>query len=168
MSRRTTVDAAGERGHRAAQASRYVNPPALAAPQGFSHGVRFEPGAGALLFVAGQIGWTLDGRMVAADFVAQFDQALANVLAVVEAAGGDARAVGQMTIFVVDRTEYVAARRALGAVYRARMGRHYPAMSLVEVKGLLEAEARVEIEAIAVVPSGAARSPDADAFDLPL
>lgn len=165
MSRPPAVGAAATRHHAAA---RYVNPPGLAAPHGFTHGVRFEPGTGALLFVAGQIGWTPDGRMVGPDFVAQFDQALANVLEVVGAAGGDATSIGQMTIFVVDRAEYVAARRGLGAVYRARMGRHYPAMSLVEVKGLLEPEARVEIEAIAVVPPGAARSPDADAFDLPL
>jgi enamine deaminase RidA (YjgF/YER057c/UK114 family) len=125
-----------------------VNPAGLAAPRGYSHGmVR----GGRVLFVAGQIGWTSHGTLIDERFVDQFDQALANVLAVVHEAGGTANAVGRLTIFVVDKTEYLAAQREIGERYRARMGGHYPAMTLVEVKSLLEPGARVEIEATAVI-----------------
>lgn len=125
-----------------------VNPAALARPRGYSHGmVR----GGRMLFVAGQIGWTAEAELVSDRFVDQFDQALNNVLAVVGAAGGSAEAIGRFTIYVVDKTEYLAAQREIGERYRARMGRHYPAMTLVEVKSLLEPGAKVEIEATAVI-----------------
>jgi enamine deaminase RidA (YjgF/YER057c/UK114 family) len=125
-----------------------VNPDALAKPRGYSHGVA---GQGELLFVAGQIGWTREGRMVSSDLVAQFDQALDNVLAVVWAAGGKAESVARLVIYVTDKNEYRAAAKAIGEAYRKRMGRHYPAMALVEVKSLLEDDAKVEIEAVAVL-----------------
>ena len=125
-----------------------VNPGTLAEPRGYSHGmVR----GGRLLFVAGQIGWTANAALVSDRFVDQFDQALANVLAVVSEAGGTADTIGRLTIFVVDKTEYLAAQREIGERYRARMGKHYPAMTLVEVKSLLEPGAKVEIEATAVI-----------------
>lgn len=125
-----------------------VNPPQLAKPRGYSHGVK---GRGELLFVAGQIGWDAEARLVSDDFVAQFAQALDNVLAVVRSAGGAPESVARLTVYVADKAEYIAAARALGAAWRERMGRHYPAMALVEVKSLLEPGARVEIEATAIL-----------------
>ena len=125
-----------------------INPGGLAAPRGYSHGIVAE---GRLLFVAGQIGWNADGAMVGDRFEDQFDQALANVLAVVAEAGGKADAVARLTIFVVDKQEYLSARPVIGERYRARMGRHFPAMTLLEVKSLLEPGAKVEIEATAVL-----------------
>jgi enamine deaminase RidA (YjgF/YER057c/UK114 family) len=102
--------------------------------------------------VAGQVAMDGDGRVIAGDVAAQWARALENVLAVVGAAGGDATHIGRMTIFVTDKAEYMAARMALGAVWRRIMGSHYPAMTLVEVKGLVEEGAVVEIEATAVIP----------------
>ena len=125
-----------------------VNPPELARPRGFSHGIL---GEGRALFVAGQVGWDGGGKIVSDRFADQFDQALANVLAVVAAAGGTPEALARLTIFVVDKAAYVAAREEIGARYRERMGRHYPAMTLVEVKSLLEPRALVEIDATAVL-----------------
>lgn len=125
-----------------------VNPTSLAPPRGYSHGtVR----GGRILFVAGQIGWTAKAELVGDRFVDQFDQALANVLAVVAEAGGSPGAIGRLTIYVVDKTDYLDAQREIGERYRARMGKHYPAMTLVEVKSLLEPGAKVEIEATAVI-----------------
>jgi len=120
----------------------------LAAPRGYSHGVL---ATGRVLFIAGQIGWNAAGQMVSDDFVEQFDQALGNVLAVVREAGGTAESIARLTIYVTDKAEYVGAQASIGARYRVRMGRHYPAMTLVEVKALLEDRAKVEIEATAVL-----------------
>ena len=124
------------------------NPPGLTPPRGYSHGIA---GAGRTLFVAGQVGWDAHGTMVGPGFADQFDQALANILAVVTAAGGRPDTLARLTIYVVDKQEYLDATRELGQRYRARMGSHYPAMTLVEVKSLLEPGARVEIEATAVL-----------------
>ena len=125
-----------------------VNPPELPRPRGFSHGVL---GEGRVLFVAGQVGWDGAGVIVSGRFEDQFDQALANVLAVIAAAGGTPESLARLTIFVVDKAAYVSAREAIGARYRARMGPHYPAMTLVEVTSLLEPAALVEIEATAIL-----------------
>jgi enamine deaminase RidA (YjgF/YER057c/UK114 family) len=125
-----------------------VNPRSLAPPIGFSHGMK---GSGELLFVAGQIGWDRDGRLVSADLVAQFAQALDNVLEVVVAAGGAASSIGRLTLYVTDKGEYVRRRKELGEAYRKRMGKHYPAMALLEVASLLERDAKVEIEATALL-----------------
>jgi enamine deaminase RidA (YjgF/YER057c/UK114 family) len=127
-----------------------VTPPALGRPKGFSHGVLAPLGRS--LFVAGQIGWDDRERIVSPEFVPQFARALDNVLQVVTAAGGTALDVARLTIYVVDKSQYLADTAALGAAYRERMGRHYPAMTLVEVKALLEPGALVEIEATAVIP----------------
>jgi enamine deaminase RidA (YjgF/YER057c/UK114 family) len=126
-----------------------LNPPVLAKPRGYSHGIM---GRGRVLFVAGQIGWNERAEIVSDRFVDQFDQALANVLAVVREAGGSADAIGRMTIYVTDKREYLEAQREIGERYRAHMGRHYPAMTLVEAKSLLEEGAKVEIEATALIP----------------
>lgn len=128
---------------------RAVDPESLAKPVGYSHGVR---GQGELLFVAGQIGWTREGRIVSDNLVAQFGQALDNVLAVVAAAGGRPQSIARLTLYVTSRVEYLKCRKALGEAYRRRMGKHYPAMTLVEVKGLFEDDAMVEIEATALLP----------------
>jgi enamine deaminase RidA (YjgF/YER057c/UK114 family) len=125
-----------------------INPEGLAPPRGFSHGIL---GEGRVLFIAGQIGWNARSEIVSDGFVEQFDQALANVLAVVTEAGGTADSVARLTLYVVDKQEYRRAQRELGVVYRARMGHHFPAMTLVEVKSLLEDRARVEIEATALL-----------------
>lgn len=140
-----------------------VNPVTLARASGFSHGILYPPQAGSLLFVAGQIGWDRDGHFVGEDFTAQFEQALLNVLEVVRAAGGGPDSIGRMAIYVIDRDAYMAARPALVDVWRRHMGRHFPAMSLVGVAALVEPQAQVEIEAIAVVPH--ARTLASESFD---
>jgi enamine deaminase RidA (YjgF/YER057c/UK114 family) len=125
-----------------------VNPDSLARPRGFSHGMK---GQGELLFVAGQIGWDREGRIVSDDFVAQFAQALDNILAVVRAAGGAPESVARMVVYVTDKREYQGRSKDLREAWRLRLGGHYPAMALVEVKSLLEDQAKVEIEATAIV-----------------
>jgi enamine deaminase RidA (YjgF/YER057c/UK114 family) len=125
-----------------------VNPDSLARPIGYSHGMK---GTGELLFVAGQIGWTREGHLVSDDLVAQFAQALDNVLDVVWCAGGSPASVARMVVYVTDKREYMGCRRALGEAWRKRLGKHFPAMTLVEVKALLEDGAKVEIEAVALL-----------------
>jgi enamine deaminase RidA (YjgF/YER057c/UK114 family) len=125
-----------------------VNPESLARPRGYNHGVK---GHGELLFVAGQVGWTKQAQIISPDFSAQFLQALDNVLDVVWAAGGNPEDVVRMTVYVTDRNEYMLAARSIGEGWRKRLGKHYPAMTLVEVKALLEDGAKVEIEATALV-----------------
>ena len=127
-----------------------INPQSLGAPHGYSNGVLTDAG-GRLLFVAGQIGCDQTQKVVSADFVEQFDQALRNVLAVVSEAGGTPEQVTRLTIYVTDRSEYVAQTHAIGERYRSHMGKHFPAMALLEVKGLLDPAAKVEIEATAVL-----------------
>lgn len=128
-----------------------VNPPGLGDPRGFNHGLAW-PGAGRPLFVAGQTALGPSGRVEEAGFAEQFGVALDRVLAVVRAAGGGPGHIGRMTVYVTDLGEYRAARPALATCWAERMGRHYPAMALVEVTGLVDEGARVEIEATAVLP----------------
>ena len=128
-----------------------INPATLGAPRGYSHGM-LAPTGGRLLAIAGQVAWDANEKIVADDFPTQFGQALANVLAVVRAAGGEPQHIAQLTIFVVDHREYLATLKEVGALYRRLMGRHYPAMALVEVKALLEPGAKVEIQGLAVLP----------------
>lgn len=129
-----------------------INPESLGAPRGYSNGVLTDAG-GRLLFVAGQIGWDEKQAIVSEDFVAQFDRALANVLAVVTAASGSPEQVARLVVYVTNKTEYAARREEVGKVYRAQLGKHFPAMVLVEVKSLLDDKAKVEIEAVAVLNS---------------
>jgi enamine deaminase RidA (YjgF/YER057c/UK114 family) len=110
------------------------------------------PAGGRLLFVAGQIAWDGERRLVASDFPGQFDRALENAVAVVRAAGGGPEHVARLTLYVTDRRQYLADLAAVGDAYRRVMGRHYPAMALLEVQALLEPGALVEIEATAVLP----------------
>lgn len=128
---------------------RVVQPDGWVAPRGYANGVA---GRGReTVFVAGQIGWDAQCKLVSPDFVPQFDRALGNVVAVVEAAGGRATDIARMTVYVVDLGEYRAALREIGKLWRARFGTYYPAMALVKVAGLLEPGARVEIEATALI-----------------
>jgi NAD(P)-dependent dehydrogenase (short-subunit alcohol dehydrogenase family) len=127
-----------------------VNPEELGAPRGWNNGMLARAG-GRLLFIAGQTARDASGEVAAADFVAQFDRALGNVLAVLRKAGGDAKDVGRLTIYVTDVAQYRSSLKPLGEVYRRRMGTHYPAMALVEVTSLVDPRAVVEIEATAVV-----------------
>ncbi len=131
-------------------AGRAIDPPTLAPPKGYANGMLMPPGQ--LLFVAGQIGWDAQSKLVSAELGAQFEQALANVLEVVHAAGGAAEHIGRFTIYVTDKQRYLAETKTIGAAYRRHMGRHYPAMALVQVADLLEEGALVEIEATAVIP----------------
>ena len=128
---------------------KFINPQSLGAPRGYSNGVVTEPGA-RLLFIAGQIGWDEQQKLVSSDFVQQFDRALANVISVVNEAGGKPDHVARLVIYVTDKQEYQQRTGEVGERYRAHMGKHFPAMVLVEVKGLLDDDAKVEIEGIAV------------------
>jgi NAD(P)-dependent dehydrogenase (short-subunit alcohol dehydrogenase family)/enamine deaminase RidA (YjgF/YER057c/UK114 family) len=127
-----------------------VNPEELGAPRGWNNGMLAQ-GGGRTLFIAGQTALDPSGRVAAADFVTQFDRALGNVLAVLGAAGGEPRDIGRFTIYVTDMGQYRGSLEPLGQVYRRRMGTHYPAMALVEVRSLVDANALVEIEATAVL-----------------
>lgn len=129
-----------------------VNPEALGPPRGFSHGL-LAPAGGRVLFVAGQVAADASGAVPSGlDFVRQFTRALERTLAVVREAGGGPEHVGRLTVYVTDMDAYRRSLEDLGAAYRAHMGRHYPAMALVEVRRLVERHASVEIEATAVVP----------------
>ena len=128
----------------------FINPESLGRPRGYANGV-LAPAGGRLLFIAGQIAWDAEQRIVSADFVEQFDCALSNLLAVVTAAGGASHEVARLVIYVTDKAEYRARLREVGERWRKHMGGHYPAMALVEVKSLLEDDAKVEIEGIAVI-----------------
>jgi enamine deaminase RidA (YjgF/YER057c/UK114 family) len=125
-----------------------LQPPGWPQPRGYANGIL---GEGRLVVIGGQVGWDAEGRF-ADGFVAQARQALANIAAVLAEAGGSPEHIARLTWFVTDIAEYRAALAELGPAYRAVMGRHFPAMTLVEVGALVEEEARVEIEATAILP----------------
>lgn len=128
-----------------------INPPGLPPPRGFSHGIVTT--GGRLLCLAGQDASDATGRIVApGDLVAQFEQVLKNLQAVVEAAGGTLQDITKLNIFVRDRGAYQAHLRPLGEVFRRYFGGHYPAMALFEVSGFFHDEALVELEGLAVLP----------------
>lgn len=131
-------------------AHKFINPESLGPPKGYSNGVLADAG-GRLLFVAGQIGWNNNQAIVSDSFVEQFDRALANVITVVSEAGGSPQQIARLVIYVTNKKEYIDRREEVGQSYRAHLGRHFPAMVLVEVKSLLDDAAKVEIEAIAVL-----------------
>jgi enamine deaminase RidA (YjgF/YER057c/UK114 family) len=132
---------------------RALLPPGWAPPIGYANGVAAD--AGRIVFVAGQVGWDAQQRFVRTDFVSQFDQALANVLDVLAQAGGRAEHICRITAYCCEKPAYLAARPALGRIWRQRMGRHYPAMSMIFVADLLDHPAVIELEATAVIPSAA-------------
>jgi enamine deaminase RidA (YjgF/YER057c/UK114 family) len=127
---------------------RVLQPDGWPRPRGYANGIS---ATGRTIFVAGQIGWDAQQRVVPGGMVPQAEQALRNILAVLAVDGAGAEHVVRLTWYVTDRAAYLAASAALGEAYRAVMGKHFPAMSAVEVTALMEAEAVVEIEATAVV-----------------
>lgn len=126
-----------------------LQPPDWKAPKGYANGIAAR---GTLVFVGGQVGWNAQQEFESDEFVAQSRRALQNVVAVLAEAGAAPEHVVRMTWYVVDRREYLANVRALGSAYRDIMGRHYPAMTAVQVAALIEERARIEIEATAVIP----------------
>ena len=126
-----------------------LQPPGWARAKGFSNGIA---ASGKLVFIAGQVGWTGEGEWKARDFAGQFRQALANILEVLAQANGKPEHIVRLTWYVLDKREYLSSLKAVGQAYRALMGRHYPTMAVVQVSGLVEDEARLEIEATAVIP----------------
>jgi enamine deaminase RidA (YjgF/YER057c/UK114 family) len=130
--------------------SKVVTPSFFPKPRGYSNGVVAE---GRVLYISGQIAWDKDARIVSDDFATQFLQCLDNVIAVVREAGGGTEHLAKLLAFVTDLDAYRAAQRAIGEGWRSRMGKYYPAMSLVKVAGLLEPGALVEIEGVAMLPA---------------
>jgi enamine deaminase RidA (YjgF/YER057c/UK114 family) len=127
----------------------FLHPRAWKPAKGFSNGVAAQ---GRMIFLAGQVGWNAEQRFESGDFVAQARQALANIVTLVGEAGGRAEHITRLTWFVLDKHEYLSHLRELGEAYRSVMGKHFPAMTLVQVGALVEDEAKLEIEATAVVP----------------
>ena len=126
-----------------------LQPPGWAKPRGFVNGIA---ATGRLVFVAGQVGWTGEGKWEARDFAGQFRQALKNVIDVLAQAGGTPQHIVRLTWYITDKQEYLSSLKDVGIAYRALMGRHFPTMAVVQVGGLIEPEARLEIEATAVIP----------------
>jgi enamine deaminase RidA (YjgF/YER057c/UK114 family) len=121
------------------------------APKGYANGIAAE---GRQVYIAGQIGWTAEAKLVSDDFVEQVEQALTNVLKVLAEAGGEPAHLVRMTWYLTDKSEYMARQKEIGAAYRRVIGRHFPVMSAIIVAGLIEDGAKVEIEATAVLPPG--------------
>lgn len=128
----------------------FINPPEFAPPKGYSNGALCT---GKTLYVAGQVGWNAQCVFETEDLAEQFGVALDNVLAVVREAGGKPEDLAKMTVYVTDLDAYRNSLKAIGKIWRARLGRHFPAMALVGVAGLVEHGAKIEIEAIAHLPS---------------
>ncbi len=126
-----------------------LQPPGWARARGFSNGIAAQ---GRLVFIAGQVGWDAQQRWQERGFAGQFRQAIKNILEVLAQAGGEPQHLVRLTWYVLDRQEYMNSLKAVGEAYRELMGRHYPTMAVVQVSGLVEPEARLEIEATAVVP----------------
>lgn len=130
-----------------------VNPQALGVPKGWNNGL-LAPRDGRILFVAGQAGWEEESVGTPPEFAGQFAHALDRVLAIIDAAGGAPSDLARLTIYVVDLAAYRESRKAIGAIWRERLGKHYPAVALLEVKGLVDRGAVVEMEATAVIGGG--------------
>jgi len=127
-----------------------LHPQGWSPPQGYANGIA---ASGTVVFVAGQVGWNAQQKFESADIVPQFEQALKNVLAVLAEAGGRPEHICRMTAYCCDKPGYLAARAALGRIWRALMGRHYPAMSMIFVADLLDSPGKIELEATAVIPA---------------
>ena len=127
----------------------FLHPRGWRPAKGFSNGVVAK---GRTVFLAGQVGWNAEQRFESGDFVTQARQALANIVILVQEAGGKASHITRLTWFVLDKQEYLSRLRELGEAYRSVIGKHFPAMTLVQVGALVENEAKLEIEATAVVP----------------
>lgn len=128
-----------------------LQPPGWKRPKGYSNGIA---ASGRQVYVAGMVGWNADEEFETDDFAGQFRQALSNICAVLKEAGAGPEHVVRLTMYFVDKQEYLADLTGVGAAYREVMGKNYPVMAAVEVGGLMEDRARVEIEATAVIPEG--------------
>ena len=128
-------------------------PPGWAPPIGYANGIAATPGR--IVFIAGQVGWDAQQRFQSEDIVPQFDQALKNVLEVLAQAGGRAEHICRITAFCCDKPAYLAARPQIGRTWRALMGKHFPAMSMIFVSDLLDSPGKIELESTAVIPEGA-------------
>ncbi|TPI14831.1 RidA family protein [Mesorhizobium sp. B4-1-3] len=126
-----------------------LQPEGWAKPVGYANGVAAR---GRLVFVGGQVGWNAECEFETDDFVGQVRQTLANVVAVLAAAGGEPQHITSMTWYFTDKTEYLANLKGIGEAYRAIIGRHFPAMAAMQVVALVEDRAKVEIQAMAVIP----------------
>lgn len=126
-----------------------LQPPNWPRPRGYSHGVAVK---GTQVFLSGVVGWNAQGEFAATDFASQVRQALMNIVDILKQAEAKPEHIARMTWYVCDKNEYAAASKESGMAYREIIGRHYPAMTVVEVSGLLEPQARVEIEVTAVIP----------------
>ena len=126
-----------------------LQPPGWARAKGFSNGIA---ASGKLVFIAGQVGWTGEAKWEVHDFAGQFKQTLKNIVEVLAQAGGRPQHIVRLTWYVVDKQEYLSSLKDVGLAYRAVMGRHFPTMAVVQVSGLVEPEAKLEIEATAVIP----------------
>lgn len=126
-----------------------VNPPELARPIGYAHAA---VGRGTVIALGGQIGWNAESKLVSSEFLPQFEQALANLVVALRAAGGQPEHLASVRIYVTDKKKYLACVKEIGAAWRTHVGKHYPAMALLQVADLLEDGALVEIEGMAVVP----------------
>jgi enamine deaminase RidA (YjgF/YER057c/UK114 family) len=135
---------------RMTQTHQFLNPKNWKQPMGFANGIVAE---GRLVLLAGQVGWNAEQTFESDDFVAQARQALANIVTLVAEANGKPEHIVRLTWFVLDKRDYLSRLRELGEAYRSVMGRHFPAMTLVQVGALVEDKAKLEIEATAVVPS---------------
>lgn len=129
--------------------ARILQPHGWMRPRGYANGI---VASGRLVFISGQIGWDEQGRFPSNSFVEQARQALRNILTILAEVDGKPGHITRLTWYIVDKQEYLACSKELGQVYQELMGDHYPAMTAIEVAGLLEDQARVEIEAMAVVP----------------
>jgi enamine deaminase RidA (YjgF/YER057c/UK114 family) len=126
-----------------------LQPPSWARAKGFSNGI---VASGKMVFIAGQVGWTGQGEWKEKSFAGQFRQTIRNILDVLAEAKGKPEHIVRLTWYVLDRDEYLASLKEVGAAYRELMGKHYPTMAVVQVSGLVEREAKLEIEATAVIP----------------
>ncbi len=131
------------------QMMQILQPPGWARPRGYSNGVVMH---GRLVFIAGQIGWNAQQQFHTDSFTGQARQALQNILDILAEAGGEPQHIARLVWYVTDKEEYIASHRELGEAYTELMGKHYPAMTAVEVSALMEDRAKVEIEAVAVIP----------------
>jgi enamine deaminase RidA (YjgF/YER057c/UK114 family) len=129
-----------------------LQPPGWARPKGFSNGIAVK--GGTTVYIAGQVGYDGQGEWKEKTFAGQFRQAIANILEVLAQAGGRPEHLVRLTWYVLDKAEYLAALKEVGAAYRELIGRHYPVMAVVQVGALVEDQARLEIEATAVIPEG--------------
>jgi len=126
-----------------------LHPPNWLPPVGYANGVSVA--AGRIVFIAGQVGWDADQHFQSEDLVPQFEQALKNILAILAEAGGKPSHICRLTAFCIDKPAYLAGRRELGRIWKLLIGNHYPAMSMIFVADLLDAPAKIELEATAVI-----------------